>query len=438
METELVLASINAGISCWDLRSGAAQHAHFRSASSTPAHGLTSIDFADGNRVIAATHVREAKKSSGSVLYWTWNKHEPEVKSFLFEPILALVSHSEAGYIVGGSKSGKIYIWEVSTGNLLTKWDAHLRAVTCLVFSDDKSLLISGSEEGGVRVWSLFMIFNEVQREQAKYIYEYSFSEHSLKVTDIAVGYGGCNAVILSSSEDHTCKIWSLSGRKLLRSVKFPSIIDAVALDPVEHVFFAGGRDGKIYEAALSAQVKLHHSYGEHIIRSSSEHSKAITCLKLSLDGRLLISGSEDGMVRVWDTKTLHIIRVFRHDAKGPVSNVLVISQPLPRTSVTSQAVSSRRHELKPLKMSSDSPHENVKASLKSDDHTDYSNICVQTLLQKQIKELQQQGSSAANGMETERVKLELKETQQMNQQWKRKFDDLYGLYVSEIMEGST
>ncbi|CAI9101146.1 OLC1v1038405C1 [Oldenlandia corymbosa var. corymbosa] len=309
METQLVLASTNAGISCWELRSGAGQpYAHFRSASSPP-HGLTSIVFPDGNRVIAASQIPQSKKSSGSVFYWTWNK--------------------------------------VDTGDLLAKRDAHLRGVTCLVLSEDKSLLISGSEDGAVRMWSLYI----------------------LKVTDIAVGFGVCNAVIVSSSEDRTCKIWRLSRGKLLRSIKFPSIIDAVVLHPVEHVFFAGGRDGKIYEAALSAQVKLILVMGN---------------ISVALQVNI-----EDGMVRVWNAKTLHIVRVFRHDAKvsspGPVSNVLVISQPLPRMALTSQAVSSRRHELRPLKMSSDSPHENVKAFLISDDHTGDSNICVQTLQQKQI-----------------------------------------------------
>ena len=44
---------------------------------------------------------------------------------------------------------------QVMSGRLLMKWHAHYRAVTCLVFSEDDSLLISGSEDGCVRVWSL-------------------------------------------------------------------------------------------------------------------------------------------------------------------------------------------------------------------------------------------------------------------------------------------
>ncbi|KAI8018669.1 Protein ROOT INITIATION DEFECTIVE 3 [Camellia lanceoleosa] len=43
---------------------------------------------------------------------------------------------------------------------------------------------------------------------------------------------------------------------------------------------------------------------------------KAVTCLAFAADGVLLVSSYEDGMVRVWDTKTHNIIRVLKH-AKG-------------------------------------------------------------------------------------------------------------------------
>lgn len=47
--------------------------------------------------------------------------------------------------------------FQVASGRLLKTWNAHYRAVTCLVFSDDDSLLVSGSEDGSIKVWSLLM-----------------------------------------------------------------------------------------------------------------------------------------------------------------------------------------------------------------------------------------------------------------------------------------
>ncbi|KAI8549932.1 hypothetical protein RHMOL_Rhmol06G0063600 [Rhododendron molle] len=435
MEPEMVMASspTDAGIGCWDLHSGA-ELLRYRSCAS-PSHGLVCV----GGRFVASSQLRESSASSGSVLYWSWNKAHAEVKNFPAEPINPLVSNSDGTYIVGGGVSGDIYMWEVPTGRLLRKWHAHYRAVTCLVFSDDQSLLISGAEDGAVRVWSLLMIFDDMRREQAKHLYDYSFSEHTLRVTDIATGYGGCNAIIVSASEDRTCKVWSLSKGKLLRNIVFPSIIDAIALDPGEHVFYAGGRDGKIYIAALTAQGTSSNTYGMHIIGSLADHSKAVTCLAFSADGVLLVSGYEDGMVRVWDTKTHNIVRIFKH-GKGPVNNILVV----PWMLLNSQSSPIRRHGSSlppPLEKYTNSMDEiaEVKTYLgthgTSDEPLDASYISVHTM-NSQIEELQQQGSSAAAGMEVELLKLEYRRSMQTVQQWQKMYENLHQFCLDELLDG--
>lgn len=77
--------------------------------------------------------------------------------------------------------------------------------------------------------------------------------------------------------------MWSLSKGKLLRNIIFPSIIDAIALDPAEHVFYAGGRDGKIYTAALNAKCPASSDYGLHILGSLSNQRSVFISLQLSL-----------------------------------------------------------------------------------------------------------------------------------------------------------
>lgn len=49
---------------------------------------------------------------------------------------------------------------------------------------------------------------------------------------------------------------------------------------------------------------------------------------------------------------------------------------------------------------------------------------------------LQQQGSSAANQMEIEKLKLELRRSMQMVQQWKKMYENLHQFSVSEILDG--
>lgn len=46
-----------------------------------------------------------------------------------------------------------------------------------------------------------------MRRQEATHLYEHSFTGHALRVTDVVIGYGGSNAIIVSASEDRTCKV---------------------------------------------------------------------------------------------------------------------------------------------------------------------------------------------------------------------------------------
>ncbi|KAK7295545.1 hypothetical protein RJT34_18455 [Clitoria ternatea] len=439
MEVILASSSVDGGIGCWDLHSGS-ENLRYKSCSS-PSHGLVSV----GARFIASSQLHERSKSSGSVFFWSWSKPQVEVMSFPAEPIKPLSANHSGNFIAGGALSGDIYFWEVETGRLLKKWRAHFRAVTCLVFSEDDSLLISGSEDGSVRVWSLFMIFDDLRSQQANNLYEYSFSEHTLRVTDVAVGYGGCNAIIVSASEDRTCKVWSLSRGTLLRNIVFPSIIDTIALDPAEHVFYTGSRDGKIFIAALNTESIATNKYGMHIIGSFSNHSKAVTCLAFGTSENVLISGSEDGMVRVWNARTHNIVRMFRH-AKGPVNNILVVRREIDFNSHISSYVqpsSRKRANLPP-------PLEKIANS--TDEDSDVKTKTIISLgggkrsmdvsylsshvISSYIKELQHHGSAAASEMEMEKLKHECQRSMEMVNQWKKMYENLHQFCVKELLDG--
>ncbi|XP_010541231.1 PREDICTED: protein ROOT INITIATION DEFECTIVE 3-like, partial [Tarenaya hassleriana] len=99
-------SSVDGGIGCWDLRTGKEQLSYKSCAS--PAHGLTAV----GQRFLAASQLRSASASSGSIFYWSWTKPQVEVKSFPVEAIKPLTANSGGTYIVGGGSSGDIYLWE--------------------------------------------------------------------------------------------------------------------------------------------------------------------------------------------------------------------------------------------------------------------------------------------------------------------------------------
>lgn len=432
--TVIASSSIDEGIGSWDLKTGTEQ-LQFKPCAS-PAHGLTAV----GEKFLASSQL-SARNTSGSIFYWSWTKPQAEVKSYPVEPIKALAANNEGTYLVGGGISGDIYLWEVATGKLLKKWHGHYRSVTCLVFSGDDSLLVSGSQDGSIRVWSLIRLFDDFQRQQGNTLYEHNFNEHTMSVTDIVIDYGGCNAVIISSSEDRTCKVWSLSRGKLLKNIIFPSVINALALDPGGCVFYAGARDSKIYIGAINATSE----YGTQVLGSVSEKGKAITCLAYCADGNLLISGSEDGVVCVWDPKSLRHVRTLIHakgSRKGPVNNIQIVRKTIVANSNKTQVSWKSRGALIPPPLEKyERPVEDTMDGIVTVDPPPFSDVPVYSsflsadLIDEQVKELQQQGS-AATEMEMERLKLEYKRSLQMNEQWQKNYENLLQVVMEEEQIG--
>ncbi|CAD5325280.1 unnamed protein product [Arabidopsis thaliana] len=432
--TVIASSSIDEGIGSWDLKTGTEQ-LQFKPCAS-PSHGLTAV----GEKFLASSQL-SARNTSGSIFYWSWTKPQAEVKSYPVEPIKALAANNEGTYLVGGGISGDIYLWEVATGKLLKKWHGHYRSVTCLVFSGDDSLLVSGSQDGSIRVWSLIRLFDDFQRQQGNTLYEHNFNEHTMSVTDIVIDYGGCNAVIISSSEDRTCKVWSLSRGKLLKNIIFPSVINALALDPGGCVFYAGARDSKIYIGAINATSK----YGTQVLGSVSEKGKAITCLAYCADGNLLISGSEDGVVCVWDPKSLRHVRTLIHakgSRKGPVNNIQIVRKTIVANSNKTQVSWKTRGALIPPPLEKyERPVEDTMDGIVTVDPPPFSDVPVYSsflsadLIDEQVRELQQQGS-AATEMEMERLKLEYKRSLQMNEQWQKNYENLLQVVMEEEQIG--
>ncbi|KAK4786531.1 hypothetical protein SAY86_010364 [Trapa natans] len=430
MEVVLASSSANGGISCWDLLTGTEQLLH-KSCASSP-HGLTCI----GQSLIASSQYSPPSSASGSICYWSWDRPQVEVKSFPAEPIGPLVANSEGSYLLGGGVSGEIYLWEVATGKLLMRWRAHHRSVTCLAFSDDDSIIVSGAEHGEVRVWSLYGIFEDALKRDQTHLYMHSLNDHSKKITDIVVGYGGQNAIFVTASEDKTCKVWSLSHGILLRSILFPSMINAIALDPGEHVFYAGCQDGKIYVAALHAESRSGGAYGMYIVSALSLNSVAVTSLAYSTEQNLLISGSEDGTIQAWDPQG-HSIRSFKHTT-AHLNNVIIMRKHqldiqsqisykkrwLPPSLERYTSSNNDEGDARTIINLRDIPGESYQVSYISSDVT-----------RRQLIELEQLGTATAKEVKLERLKIDLEKSMEYNIKWKQMYGNLQEFCINEILD---
>uniref|UniRef100_A0A3Q3F490 WD repeat-containing protein 18 n=1 Tax=Kryptolebias marmoratus TaxID=37003 RepID=A0A3Q3F490_KRYMA len=145
-------------------------------------------------------------------------------------------------------------------------------------------------------------------------------SRHSLPITDLHCGRMGAQARIATASLDQTVKVWELSSGEMLMSVLFDVEIMSVTFDPCEYFLFCGGSDGNIFQVSLQEKSFQSASEGTQVFKG---HRNLVTCLSVSMDGTLLLSGSHDETVRLWDIQSRQSVRCLAH--KGPVTNAVIL-----------------------------------------------------------------------------------------------------------------
>ncbi|CAI5465275.1 unnamed protein product [Closterium sp. Yama58-4] len=267
-EVVVAAASVDSPVCVWDLTTGSLLASLV--SSSSQRRGLCAM----GRDHVAVSQLTRGESKAGAVNVWSWRKSAVAVRSPTTEAIGPLAATADGVYLCGGGVSGRVYVWEAATGRLLRVWAAHYRAVTCLALSDDDALLVSAGEDSIIHVTPLVRISpracsshgRTTPKPSAHLALCFSFSSSpsvSLQcspaiplsrqaITSLWMAAGGVNSVLVSSSSDHSCKIWSLAMGALLRSYVFPVAVTAAAMDPGEYTLYAGGADGNIYLTALN------------------------------------------------------------------------------------------------------------------------------------------------------------------------------------------
>ena len=107
--------------------------------------------------VSASSHVVAAHSQKTTANVWRWDKKEPLLRFPLREELAVLkMSNAYSGALcIGGTKSGKLMIWQTTTGQLLGELEAHYLGVTDLDISSNGDLLITGGKDSKVKVYIL-------------------------------------------------------------------------------------------------------------------------------------------------------------------------------------------------------------------------------------------------------------------------------------------
>ncbi|KAM3965975.1 WD repeat-containing protein 18 [Aphomia sociella] len=233
------------------------------------------------------------------------------------------------GSFIAAAIDEKIYLWQTSSGNLLTIINRHYQKVIVLKFTSDGRFFVSAAEDGMVMVWSLVAVAAHpevdhiAQTTAGQHDPVYIYPDHSLPVTDLYISKTGMQGRLATVSSDRSCKIYDLANGEMLLNMVFDVPLSAITMDVLELNIFIGTTDGKIYQFSLTNPPRSRDVLvnTENNSTTFHGHTKVVTCLSVSLDGETLVSGSNDEQVILWHIHSKQPIRTIRH--KGPITNAI-------------------------------------------------------------------------------------------------------------------
>ena len=205
---------------------------------------------------------------------------------------------------------GCIQAWDVASGQdypVFACQGADSPGVRALALSPDGATLLTGTTQGTLQVWDLASGM-EVLRLMG----------HSAGIGSLRYSADGRAAI--SAASDGSVRLWDLhSGAEVVRA-EGPSgtaeLVSPVFLPDGQGVL-AGTRD------APGSSLALYDAASGRIIQTFEGQAGAVSALAITADGRLALSGGEDGSLVVWDVASGQIVRRLAGHA-GPVRAVAI------------------------------------------------------------------------------------------------------------------
>ena len=196
---------------------------------------------------------------------------------------------------------------QVSSPAVFQAFDGHTDAVRSIVFSDDGTLLLSGSQDNTVRVWEI------ATGQMLK-----TFRGHGGQVQ--AAVFLPKGERILSASHDHTIREWSIDGYQEIRTLQgvvlnghSDAVLDATfSQDQHQIVTASRDRTARVWST----------STGQPGMTLAEGHTYLASTAVFFPGGKRLLTAAVDNTARIWDVATGGQIQRLDHSGRSAAATV--------------------------------------------------------------------------------------------------------------------
>jgi len=236
------------------------------------------------------------------------------------EMVLRVVFHPAGHILVSVSCDGSIRLWDIERALRGSYSDGpacvgvmlgHEGVAFAASFHPKGELFASCGDDGWIKVWNVKAACQPCSARDAGLIQAKSnqaeraaFEAHASTVADVAYSHSG--DMMVSCSWDPSVKLWDSETQVCLGVIKCQSdaFINCVSWSP----------NDEYIAVASDSNITLWSSNGAELLATMAAHAGPVnTCKFQSSNGSILVSGSADATVKLWDCSENSIKRSADH-----------------------------------------------------------------------------------------------------------------------------
>jgi len=136
----------------------------------------------------------------------------------------------------------------------------------------------------------------------------YNLEGHSIGLNDCCFI---SNNLLATASDDKTVKIWDIETNKVIQTlIGHKSFVYSISVNPINQCIVSGGYDGTVHMFDIVS--------GQSIITPFDAHCDPVSSVNFSSTGKEYVTGSHDGLVRIWDSSRSSICKKSLYSDNSP------------------------------------------------------------------------------------------------------------------------
>lgn len=288
---------------------------------------VRTLTFSSDNIAVLSASAESAK---------VWNRSTLQcIRTMMCEYALCSLFVPGDRHVIVGTKSGKLQLFDLSSGNELDSIPAHDGALWSISLSPDQRGFVTGGADKAVKFWEFELVNDDSEAQSSRRLsvkparvlqmdedvlcvryspdgrllavslldctvkiffvdtlkFFLALYGHKLPVLCMDISYD--STIIVTGSADRNIKIWGLDFGDCHRSLfAHDDSVMFLQFVPKTHLFFSGGKDRKVkqWDADHFQQIQ-----------TLEGHHGEVWCLAISPNGDHIVSSSHDKSLRLWE-----------------------------------------------------------------------------------------------------------------------------------------